>query len=74
MCYPLGTGTNGFRDIFIHDRLTSVATSGTAGDNNCQRPSVSSGGRFSAFSSDAGNLPGAGKDTQGFRDVFVTMN
>jgi len=73
----IGTDINGFRDIFIHDRLAgttsrvSVATSGTAGDNNSETPSVSSDGRFIAFASDAANLLGAGGDTNGFTDIFV---
>jgi len=73
----IGTDTNGFRDIFLHDRLTgvttrvSVASDGTEGDNNSQTPSVSSDGRFVAFASDATNLLGAGGDTNGFTDIFV---
>jgi len=73
----IGTDTNGFRDIFLHDRLTgvttrvSVASDGTEGDNNSQTPSVSSDGRFVAFASDAANLLGTGGDTNGFTDIFV---
>lgn len=72
-----GADTNGFRDIFVHDRLTgvttrvSVATGGTEGDNNSRTPSISSDGRFVAFASDATNLIGVGGDINGFTDIFV---
>ncbi len=73
----IGTDTNGFRDIFLHDRLTgvttrvSVASDGTEGDNNSHTPSVSSDGRFVAFASDATNLLGAGGDINASTDIFV---
>ncbi len=69
--------TNGFNDIFVHDRKTggtrrvSVASDGTQGDagsflyNGC----LSANGRFVAFHSSATNLvPG---DVNGQEDVFV---
>ena len=49
-------------DIFVHDRLTgvtervSVASDGTEGNGDSDRPSVSGDGRFVAFGSDASNL------------------
>ena len=67
--------TNGYEDIFVHDRETgtttrvSVATDGTQGNNFSYWTSLSGGGRYVAFSSDATNLvPG---DTNEGRDIFV---
>jgi hypothetical protein len=72
--------TNGFFDLFVHDRLTgittrvSVASGGvqaTGGDSvgSPRGPALSADGRFVAFDSDATNLvPG---DTNGDTDVFV---
>jgi len=72
-----GVDTNGFRDIFVHDRLSGITTrinlssGGVPADNNSQTPSISSDGRFVAFASDATNLLGAGFDINGFTDIFV---
>lgn len=68
--------TNGFFDIFVHDRATgqtdrvSVSSAGTQGNGECGRfPSISRDGRMVAFISSASNLvPG---DTNGVSDVFV---
>ena len=68
--------TNGFRDVFIRDLvagtnlLVSVAPDGvTPGDNFSFGPSLSSDGRYVAFTSSADNLvPG---DTNKAEDVFV---
>ncbi|KKS17517.1 MAG: WD40 domain protein beta Propeller, partial [candidate division WWE3 bacterium GW2011_GWB1_41_6] len=54
--------TNGAFDIFIHDKetletsLVSVSSSGAQGGNDSTNPSISSDGRFVAFSSYAYNL------------------
>jgi Tol biopolymer transport system component len=67
--------TNGWADIFVHDRLTgqttrvSVASDGTEGNGDSWTPSISADGRYIAFTSRASNLvPG---DTNGREDVFV---
>ena len=54
--------TNGRWDIFVHDRQTSqtswvsVATDGTQGNHDSYKPSISTDGRYVAFSSFASNL------------------
>ena len=54
--------TNGYQDVFVHDRDTgvtsraSVATDGTEGDSNSYSPVVSGDGRYVAFSSEAMNF------------------
>ena len=67
--------TNGFSDVFVHDRKTgttrrvSVGPGGVQGNEGSYLPSISADGRFVAFESDATNLvPG---DTNGVADVFV---
>ncbi|HAL30865.1 MAG TPA: hypothetical protein DCP20_09155, partial [Coriobacteriia bacterium] len=67
--------TNGADDIFVHDRVTgiteraSVASDGAQGSGDCGDVSISSDGRYVAFSSMAPNLvPG---DTNGAGDIFV---
>ena len=72
--------TNGFLDVFVHDRtagttrLVSVSSTGTQGNGvsgtaNDSPGVVSRDGRYVAFTSDASNLvPG---DTNGKLDVFV---
>jgi Tol biopolymer transport system component len=68
--------TNGFADIFVHDRKTgettrvSVSSDGMQGNNGAgPGSSISADGRFVAFSSDATNLVEG--DTNGVRDCFV---
>ena len=67
--------TNGATDVFVHDRQTgytsrvSVASDGAQGNGWSSDPSISSDGRFVAFTSSAGNL--ADGDTNGSDDVFV---
>jgi Tol biopolymer transport system component len=67
--------TNGYDDVFIHDRETgettrvSVASDGTQGNGKSKFPSISSDGRFVAFVSDASNLVQG--DTNDSADVFV---
>ncbi|MBI3843360.1 MAG: PD40 domain-containing protein [Planctomycetes bacterium] len=66
---------NGTSDIFVFDRMTrstvlvSVSTSGLQGNGPCASPSISSGGRFVAFSSASSNL--VSPDANGVADVFV---
>jgi Tol biopolymer transport system component len=68
--------TNGYFDVFVHDRQTgetsriSVASDGTQGNNDSQqRVSISADGRYVAFVSSASNLvPG---DTNGYEDIFI---
>jgi Tol biopolymer transport system component len=70
--------TNGFYDVFVHDRITgatervSVSTAGVQGNGDSSygyTPSISSDGRYVAFSSLATNLVSG--DTNTFSDVFV---
>jgi hypothetical protein len=67
--------TNGFGDVFVHDRQTgqttrvSVDSAGAEGDGDSYLASISSDGRYVAFTSHATNLVAG--DTNGFRDVFV---
>ena len=67
--------TNGFRDVFVHDRATgttervSVASGGAEGNSNSYRHSISADGRFVAFWSDGSNLVTG--DTNSAGDIFV---
>ena len=68
--------TNGFVDIFVHDRETgettrvSVSSTGVQGNSDSYSPSsISDDGRYVAFYSDASNL--VVDDTNGCRDIFV---
>jgi WD40-like Beta Propeller Repeat len=67
--------TNGFTDIFVHDRQTgttervSVDSGGGEGNGISKDPSISVDGRFVSFQSDASNLVSG--DTNGFTDIFV---
>ena len=67
--------TDGWDDVFVHDRQSgqtervSVASDGTQGNDNSYDPSISAGGRYVAFMSDASNLVNG--DTNGWGDVFV---
>jgi Tol biopolymer transport system component len=67
--------TNGFRDVFVHDRQTgqtsrvSVASDGTEINGNSQEAVISADGRYVAFASIASNLvPG---DANNALDIFV---
>lgn len=67
--------TNGYKDIFVHDRQdgvnrrVSVATDGTEGNGDSFDASISADGAVVVFSSDAANLvPG---DTNAYTDVFA---
>ena len=67
--------TNGYSDVFVHDRQTgettriSIASDGTQANANSYRPFISADGRYVAFTSRATNLVSG--DTNGFPDVFV---
>lgn len=68
--------TNGFMDVFVHDRQTqqttrvSVSSNGLqANSGNVLSPSLSANGRFVVFVSDANNLVTG--DTNNTYDVFV---
>ncbi|MFN0008728.1 MAG: TolB family protein [Planctomycetota bacterium] len=67
--------TNGFGDIFVHDRQTgatervSVSTGGTQTNNQSFSVSMSSDGRYVAFRSNASNLVAG--DTNAVGDIFV---
>ncbi|MBI5602919.1 MAG: PD40 domain-containing protein, partial [Deltaproteobacteria bacterium] len=65
--------TNGKEDIFVHDRQTgqisriSVTSDGTEGNDHSYSPSISTDGRFVAFTSYASNLVHG--DTNGKMDI-----
>jgi len=67
--------TLGHRDVFVHDRATgrtdriSVDSLGQEANGPSSLPSISADGRFTAFSSAAGNLVAG--DANGLDDVFV---
>jgi len=67
--------TNGFGDVFVHDRLSgrtervSVSSLGTQGNYNSEIPSLSADGRLVAFGSWASTLVLG--DTNGVPDLFV---
>jgi hypothetical protein len=67
--------TNGFDDIFVHDRWTgatvrvSVDSNGVQGDADCEDVAISGDGRFVAFRSWSTNL--VPNDTNSRSDVFV---
>ncbi len=66
---------NGVIDVFVHDRTTgqttrvSIDSAGNQGDGHSEYPSISSDGRYVAFTSWASNLVDG--DTNGNWDVFV---
>jgi Tol biopolymer transport system component len=67
--------TNGFPDIFVHDRQTaqttrvSVATNGAQSNSASNGPSLSADGRFVAFRSVSSDLVAG--DTNNTGDIFV---
>jgi hypothetical protein len=67
--------TNGWPDIFVHDRATgatdlvSVDSSGNQANGNSTEPAIGADGRFVVFESKASNLVSG--DTNAFWDVFV---
>ncbi len=71
----VASDTNGFRDVFIHDRqtglteLVSVSSTDEQGNGNSQAGDVSTDGRYVAFSSYVTNL--VPEDTNDQRDAFI---
>jgi hypothetical protein len=72
----VGADTNGYYDVFVHDRSTgktrrvSVRSNGNEGNGGSyENVDISGDGRFVTFSSDATNLVAG--DTNGYTDVFV---
>ncbi len=69
---------NGATDAFVHDRLTGVTTlvgrgpGGTSPDAPPTDVTISPDGRYVAFYSSATNLLGAGLDTNGAGDIFLS--
>jgi hypothetical protein len=67
--------TNGFIDVFLHDRSTgsttrvSVSTGGSQGNDDSSEASISANGLFVAFQSRAKNLVSG--DPGNYYDVFV---
>jgi len=67
--------TNGTWDVFVRDTqtgtttLVSMNTDGTSGSKSSNNPSISSDGRYVAFTSNASDLVAG--DTNGLTDVFV---
>ena len=67
--------TNGTTDVFVRDRArgttvrVSRSSGGTQGNDASYSASISGGGRFVVFISDASNLVGG--DTNGVRDAFL---
>lgn len=67
--------TNGWWDVFVHDRLTSqttrvsVSSVGEQGNFRSQHPAISPDGRHVAFDSQASNL--ISDDTNNAEDIFI---
>jgi Tol biopolymer transport system component len=67
--------TNGYADVFVHDRQTaqttrvSVSSAGAQANNGSWSPSISADGRYIAFHSLASNLVSG--DTNAYMDAFV---
>src|SRR5262249_1461578 len=73
----VGGDTNGFSDVFVHDRETGttervdVGPGGAAANEFLCCAAIPPDGRFVAFNTNADNLLGPGGDSNGFGDVFV---
>ena len=67
--------TNGFRDVFVHDRITNetsrinVTSDGTQANSHSFNNSISADGRYIVFDSSASNL--VANDTNGKSDIFI---
>ncbi|MBI5407832.1 MAG: thrombospondin type 3 repeat-containing protein, partial [Nitrospirae bacterium] len=68
--------TNGYMDVFVHDRQTgqtvrvSVDPNGVQGNNDSYNPSISADGRFTAFESPANLVT---DKTNSYYDIFVRV-
>ena len=71
----VGDDTNGFTDIFVHDRQTgettivSISSNGIQSNEDSRYPAISEGGRYVVFESLADNL--VASDTNDQWDIFV---
>ncbi len=69
--------SNGFRDVFVHDRLkkatvrVSIASTGVEGNGDSTAPSLSADGRWVAFTSTADFVLGPSHLRISRKDVFV---
>ncbi|HSW57756.1 MAG TPA: Ig-like domain-containing protein [Dehalococcoidales bacterium] len=67
--------TNGYRDIFVHDRqteetrLVSIDSDGSQANDASMTPALNSDGRYIIFNSSASNL--VADDTNGYQDIFL---
>jgi uncharacterized repeat protein (TIGR01451 family) len=74
----VGWDTNGFEDVFVHDKITgqtrrvSVDSNGAQGNGQSNNSFISADGRYVAFRSNASNLVSG--DTNGTWDVFIHDN
>jgi Tol biopolymer transport system component len=69
--------TNGWADVFVHDRQLSLTTrvsvdsGGGQANFSCNYPSLSADGRYVAFESSAGNLAPGDDPLSQIPDIFV---
>jgi Tol biopolymer transport system component len=69
--------TNGYRNVFLHDRQTGQTTRISAGfggilvDGDSDSPAIAGDGSTIVFRSDATNLLAAGSDTNSVGDIFA---
>jgi len=67
--------TNGFDDVYLHDRLTgettrvSLSSAGTEGNSWSRFPAISANGRYVAFLSQASDL--VSDDSNNYDDVYL---
>jgi hypothetical protein len=71
------TDTNGFADIFVHDRALASTTRvslsffGAESDGNSYTPSISREGRYITFASEATNLDVTQSNSNGVRNIYL---
>jgi Tol biopolymer transport system component len=72
-----GVDTNGVSDAFLFDRVTgrttlvSAVSPGVPGNGASSGPVLSADGKWTAYSSEASNLAGGRRDTNGVADIFL---